>query len=198
MGWFSELSEGAGSALGAGIGGLFGYKGAKEQNIASAQQAQNQMDFQERMSNTAIQRRMADLKKGGLNPILAGKFDASSPSGAMAPQFNKAQAALSNLGTASNIANTIAQTRLTDNKTGMSGSAALLGEWLENIMEKLGFDPDSERNITNASNISNTNNKGQVAFSLDQGQTWTDNKGKKWTDKELTAYLKNKFPNGGF
>ena len=83
-----------GGLLGGLASGLFGYKGTKEQNVASAQQAQNQMDFQREMSNTAVQRRMADLKKGGLNPILAGSKEASSPAGAMAPQFNKAAAAL--------------------------------------------------------------------------------------------------------
>ncbi len=92
-----------GTALGGLASGFFGYKGTQDQNIASAHQAQKQMDFQERMSNTQIQRRMADLKKGGLNPILAGKHEASSPSGAQAPQFNKAQVALQNASTAANI-----------------------------------------------------------------------------------------------
>jgi short subunit dehydrogenase-like uncharacterized protein len=144
------LTPGVGASIGGLASGLFGYKGAKEQNVASAQQAQSQMDFQREMSNTAVQRRMADLKKAGINPILAGSKEASTPAGAMAPQFNKAQAALSNLGTAATIANTIAQTRFTDNKTGALGPADLLGQMLVNLLESFGFNPDSNRNLGNA------------------------------------------------
>jgi hypothetical protein len=79
---------------GSALSGLFGFAGQQDTNVASAQQAQKQMDFQREMSNTAVQRRMADLKKAGINPILAGSKEASSPAGQQAPVGNKARAAL--------------------------------------------------------------------------------------------------------
>jgi hypothetical protein len=40
--------------------------------------------FSKMMSDTAVQRRMRDMKRAGINPILAAKYDASTPSGVFA------------------------------------------------------------------------------------------------------------------
>ena len=61
----------------------FALKIQADNNAWSAQQAQKQMNFQATMSDTAHQREVADLKRAGLNPVLAaGGSGASAPSGA--------------------------------------------------------------------------------------------------------------------
>lgn len=74
-------------------GDVLGFIGNERTNKANAKQAAKNRQFQERMSSTAHQREITDLRAAGLNPILSatGGHGASTPGGAQATMTNSAK-----------------------------------------------------------------------------------------------------------
>jgi hypothetical protein len=100
--------------IGAGVSALGQYRANRETRASTGRQ----IAFQERMSNTAHQRQMADLKKAGINPMLSAKLGgASSPAGASYQASNIGAAAVEGYGKISSAKQAQAQTGFTKQQT---------------------------------------------------------------------------------
>lgn len=78
---FTDYLSGAGTLASS----AFDIWGQAEANRQNRNQAKDNRNFQERMSNTSWQRGMADMRAAGINPMLAiNSGGASSPSGSTA------------------------------------------------------------------------------------------------------------------
>lgn len=91
------MAEDIGGILG-GVGSIIGAVGSiwgtKKTNKTNRKLAAKQMAFEERMSNTALQRGMADAKAAGINPmyVYGSGYSASTPAGTTAQQINEGDA----------------------------------------------------------------------------------------------------------
>lgn len=103
-----------GSSLLSGLGSFFGQRDANRQNLKIARE---QMAFQERMSSTAFQRAYSDLKKAGINPILAAGKPASTPGGASAVMQNALGAGVNSAVAAARTRHEIAQMKASVDNT---------------------------------------------------------------------------------
>lgn len=76
---------GAGATIASGLSSAYGQHKA---NKANRRDAQKQMDFQRDMANTQYTRSVDDLRRAGLNPLLAVPGGAAVPSGASSRSEN--------------------------------------------------------------------------------------------------------------
>ena len=120
-------------------GAISSALGQSRANRENKREARLNREFQERMSNTQIERRMADLRKSGLNPILAGRHDASSPGGAQAQMGNIGAAgtegAVKGGMLSAQIKNLKANTALVQNKADAIEPGAQVGSGIGSMME---------------------------------------------------------------
>lgn len=112
-------------------------------NASNQDIAEENRQFQERMSSTAHQREVIDLRAAGLNPILSANHGASTPSGSTATMVNPLE------GTSSNV--TSAFSKYFEAKTQQSQAKKLNAD--EKLAEKSGLlvDQQAQTNVTQQS-----------------------------------------------
>ena len=125
------LPPGTMSMVGSAIGGIGSYAGQQSANQANAAMADKQMQFQKESRETAYQTAVEDMKKAGLNPMLAyQQGGAGNQAGAQAQMHNAigegVKSTAENLGKYQDLRNANVQERLINSQIDVADADAVL------------------------------------------------------------------------
>lgn len=153
------------NAVQAGIQREYATSEREASQAFNAEQAQKQMDFQERMANTQYQRSVADMQAAGINPAMAfGGIAGASASGAMAQSTPAAGSAASGSSSPVSLSDVLQVARIKkdfeladsqiaknyDEGTAAKAAAGLRGSEQQLVIKQINaFDPLNEANLAN-------------------------------------------------